>query len=56
MRIGKSGWALWGLYAAFAVFALYSNWEASTLDFSGELGVFKLAIWLALVGFLAYSF
>ena len=56
MRVGMSGWALWGLYAAFAVFALYSNWHATTLDFSGDLGVYKLAIWLALAGFLAYSF
>ena len=56
MRIRKSGWALWALYAGFAVVASYANWQASTLEFSGALGGFKLFVWLALLGFLAYSF
>ncbi len=55
MRIGKSGLFLWGLYAAFAGFAVISNWQETTLDFSGNLGGFKALIWLALLVFLAYS-
>ena len=46
---------LWSFYAAFAAFALYSNWQETTLDFSGQLGGVKAIVWLSLLGFLGYS-
>ena len=55
MRIGTSGLVLWCLYAAFAVFAVATNWNATTLDFSGPLGGIKALVWLVLLGFLGYS-
>lgn len=42
-------------YAAFAVGALYANRQDFTLDFSGHFGAAKAVVWLALLGFLAYS-
>ena len=46
---------LWSTYALFVVFALYLNWHERILQFDGRLGILKLSIWAALVGFLAYS-
>lgn len=47
---------LWGAYAVFVACALYLNWHDRMLDFGGSLGMLKLAVWAALLGFLAYSF
>lgn len=46
----------WGAYVAFVACALYLNWHDRMLDFGGPLGMLKLAVWAALLGFLAYSF
>ena len=53
-KIGRS-LALWGIYAAFAIYAIYANWHPAMFQFSGPLGVLKLIVWAALIGFLAYS-
>jgi hypothetical protein len=55
MKIGKSGLVLWSFYASLAAFAIYSNWQETTLTFSGQLGGIKAIIWLGLLGFLGYS-
>lgn len=47
--------ALWGIYGAFACYAIYANWHQTMFQFSGPLGVWKLVVWAALIGFLAYS-
>ena len=55
MKVGKSGLLLWGLYVAFALYALIANFQDTTFQFSGTLGGMKAIVWLALIGFLAYS-
>ena len=55
MKIGKSGLVLWALYGVFALLALIVNMQESTFQFSGPLGGMKVAVWLALFGFLGYS-
>ncbi len=45
----------WGVYALFCVLAFYLNWHADLFNFSGDLGLLKLVIWLVYVGFLIYS-
>ena len=46
---------LWGAYALFFVSALYLNWHERMFEFGAQLGTLKLAVWAALVCFLAYS-
>ena len=53
MKLKKHG--LWLGYFAFAIYALTVNWQSSTLEFSGALGLAKALVWLTLLAFLAYS-
>ncbi len=45
----------WLVYAVFATCALYFNWHEDLFAFDVRLGVVKLCVWLALLGFLAYG-
>lgn len=56
MKIGNRAQALWGVYAAFVGFAVYSYWYDDMFRLDVPLGGAKLLVWLALLGFLAYSF
>ena len=47
---------MWIVYAVFVAGALYLNWHDRMLEFGGTRGVLKLAVWAALLAFLAYSF
>ncbi|MGI9235190.1 MAG: hypothetical protein ACR2RD_16270 [Woeseiaceae bacterium] len=49
------GLALWGIYGVFACYVVYTNWHPEILQFGGPLGMLKMAVWAALIGFLAYS-
>ena len=48
-------YGLWLGYFGFAIYALMANWQVSTFEFSGALGIGKALTWLTLLAFLAYS-
>ena len=45
----------WGAYAVFVALALSLGWHGEILAFSGPLAFVKLLVWVAFIGFLAYS-
>lgn len=55
MRRFLRRWTGWLLYAAFAAAAIATQGHADILRFAGGAGLGKALVWLALVGFLAYS-
>lgn len=59
MSDGATPWTMsvlpWVIYAALAAAALVTGWHDGMLRFDGPLAGVKGAVWLTLVGFLAYS-
>lgn len=45
----------WGVFAVFVACALGLEWRGETLEFSGAMGAAKGVVWLAFLGFTAYS-
>jgi hypothetical protein len=46
---------LWSIYAVFVAEAFYLDRHDKLFDFNGLLWPIKLLIWIALIGFVAYS-
>lgn len=55
MKRSNSGNLLWIIYAVFLVAAFVTHRGDISLQFSGGLGLVKASVWLAWIGFLAYS-
>jgi hypothetical protein len=45
----------WGAYALFVALALFFSWHDGVVSFSGPLAAVELLVWVAFIGFLAYS-
>ena len=55
MKMDKRGIVLWGLYGGFAIYASYTYWHDGMFSLDGPLAGMKIAVWIALAGFFAYS-